>query len=88
MLPIYDAFCIIAVAGDDCGKVVVWNMAPVKEQRDEKDEKVPKILCTLDNHLGLYHCCVLYMLCKEVDISTDTFKLKTMILCKVFVSCK
>ena len=29
-------------------------MAPVKEEADEKNEKVPKMLCQMDNHLGLF----------------------------------
>jgi protein HIRA/HIR1 len=40
------------VVGNDCGKVVVWNMAPVRDERDEKDENVPKLLCQMENHLG------------------------------------
>ncbi|XP_065828482.1 protein HIRA-like isoform X2 [Oscarella lobularis] len=42
--------------GDDSGQIVVWNMAPVRSESDEKNEKVPKILCTMTNHLGCVNC--------------------------------
>ncbi|KAJ8312148.1 hypothetical protein KUTeg_009521 [Tegillarca granosa] len=44
--------------GEDSGsgKVAIWNMAPVKEEKDEKDENVPKILCQMDNHLACVNC--------------------------------
>lgn len=29
-------------------------MAPVMDAKDEADENVPKMLCLLDNHSGLY----------------------------------
>lgn len=38
--------------GQDSGKVVIWNMAPVLKEDDEKNENVPKMLCQMDNHLG------------------------------------
>ncbi|KAI0209772.1 Protein HIRA [Lamellibrachia satsuma] len=38
--------------GDNSGKVVIWNMAPVKEEKDEKDKRTPKMLCQMDNHLA------------------------------------
>ena len=38
--------------GDDSGKIIIWNMAPVKNEEDEKDENIPKVLCEMDNHLG------------------------------------
>ena len=34
--------------------VTIWNMAPVKNEEDEMNENVPKLLCQMDNHLGLY----------------------------------
>ncbi|MBN3314167.1 HIRA protein, partial [Atractosteus spatula] len=37
--------------GEDSGKVVIWNMAPVLREEDEKNETVPKMLCQMDNHL-------------------------------------
>ncbi len=40
--------------GDNSGKVVIWNMAPVRDERIEKNENIPKMLCTMDNHLGEY----------------------------------
>ena len=39
-------------AGDDSGKVVIWNMAPVRSEEDENNEDIPKLLCQMDNHLG------------------------------------
>ncbi|KAK6192871.1 hypothetical protein SNE40_004268 [Patella caerulea] len=42
--------------GDDCGKVVIWNMAPVRDEAAEKNENVPKILCQMDNHLACVNC--------------------------------
>ncbi|XP_070573135.1 protein HIRA-like isoform X2 [Ptychodera flava] len=42
--------------GDDSGKVALWNMAPVKSEKDEKDENVPKLLCSMDNHLACVNC--------------------------------
>jgi len=38
--------------GDDTGRVVIWNMAPVLSEAAESDENIPKMLCQLDNHLG------------------------------------
>lgn len=43
---------IVLCVGEDSGRVVVWNMAPVAEEAVEANEKVPKMLCQLDNHLG------------------------------------
>ena len=40
--------------GDNSGKVVVWNMGPVREEKYEKDENVPKLLCQMENHLCMY----------------------------------
>lgn len=39
--------------GQDSGKVVIWNMSPVLQEDDEKDENIPKMLCQMDNHLGI-----------------------------------
>ncbi|XP_053374896.1 protein HIRA-like [Mercenaria mercenaria] len=38
--------------GDDTGKIIIWNMAPVRDEKAEKNEGVPKILCEMDNHLA------------------------------------
>ncbi|XP_064613383.1 LOW QUALITY PROTEIN: protein HIRA-like [Liolophura sinensis] len=38
------------------GKVMVWNMAPVRDEKCEKDEKIPKLLCQMDNHLACVNC--------------------------------
>ncbi|XP_059485456.1 protein HIRA [Neocloeon triangulifer] len=42
--------------GEDCGRVVIWNMAPVLSEEVEKDENVPKLLCQMDNHLACVNC--------------------------------
>lgn len=31
---------------------MIWNMAPVLKEEDEKNENIPKMLCQMDNHLG------------------------------------
>jgi len=38
--------------GEDCGRVTVWNMAPILNPKLQKDSKVPKMLCQMDNHLA------------------------------------
>ncbi|XP_057601425.1 protein HIRA isoform X3 [Hippopotamus amphibius kiboko] len=42
--------------GQDSGKVVIWNMSPVLQEDDEKDDNVPKMLCQMDNHLACVNC--------------------------------
>lgn len=42
--------------GDDSGKVTIWNMAPVKNEEDEMNENIPKLLCQMDNHLACVNC--------------------------------
>ncbi|XP_010012775.1 PREDICTED: protein HIRA [Nestor notabilis] len=42
--------------GQDSGKVVIWNMAPVLKEEDEKNENIPKMLCQMDNHLACVNC--------------------------------
>ncbi|KAG8257094.1 hypothetical protein J6590_056352 [Homalodisca vitripennis] len=42
--------------GEDSGRVVIWNMAPVADEVAELNEKVPKMLCQLDNHLACVNC--------------------------------
>lgn len=41
------------LTGDDSGRVVVWNMAPIVKEQAEEDDNIPKLLCQMDNHLGL-----------------------------------
>lgn len=38
--------------GKDSGIVVVWNMAPMKNEKAESSPSVPKVLCEMTNHLG------------------------------------
>lgn len=42
--------------GDDYGKIVIWNMAPVRDEGQEKLSSVPKILCQMDNHYACVNC--------------------------------
>uniref|UniRef100_H3DH56 Protein HIRA n=1 Tax=Tetraodon nigroviridis TaxID=99883 RepID=H3DH56_TETNG len=42
--------------GEDSGKVMIWNMAPVLKEEDEKNENIPKMLCQMDNHLACVNC--------------------------------
>ncbi|XP_037633782.1 protein HIRA [Sebastes umbrosus] len=42
--------------GEDSGKVMIWNMAPVLRDEDEKNENIPKMLCQMDNHLACVNC--------------------------------
>lgn len=42
--------------GDESGKIIVWNMAPVMEEEAEKNENIPKVLCHMDNHLACVNC--------------------------------
>ena len=42
--------------GDDSGKIIIWNMASVKNEKAEKDSAVPKLLSEMTNHLGCVNC--------------------------------
>ncbi|KAK0156498.1 Protein HIRA [Merluccius polli] len=42
--------------GEDSGKVMIWNMAPVLRENDEKNDHIPKMLCQMDNHLACVNC--------------------------------
>ncbi|CAH1800805.1 unnamed protein product [Owenia fusiformis] len=42
--------------GEDSGKVVIWNMAPVEHEESETNENVPRMLCTMDNHIACVNC--------------------------------
>lgn len=42
--------------GVDCGRVCIWNMAPIVNETEEQKENVPKLLCRLDNHLSCVNC--------------------------------
>ncbi|KOB74746.1 Protein HIRA [Operophtera brumata] len=42
--------------GGDSGRVAVWNLNSVLCQTVEMDEKVPKMLCQMDNHLACVNC--------------------------------
>ncbi|XP_078740722.1 protein HIRA-like [Lampetra fluviatilis] len=40
--------------GEDSGKVVIWNLAPVRSEAEEKNNNhhSTRVLCQMDNHLG------------------------------------
>ncbi|XP_061179684.1 protein HIRA-like [Saccostrea echinata] len=42
--------------GDDSGKVVIWNFEPVRDEKAENDENVPRVLCQMNNHLACVNC--------------------------------
>lgn len=42
--------------GDDSGRVVIWNVAPIVKEQAEEDDNVPKLLCQMDNHLACVNC--------------------------------
>lgn len=37
--------------GNDCGRVSVWNVEPLKSKSNESNENIPKCLCQIDSHL-------------------------------------
>lgn len=41
---------------------MIWNMAPVLKEEDEKNENIPKMLCQMDNHLGNLLCYIYYII--------------------------
>ncbi|KAH8387990.1 hypothetical protein KR093_010789, partial [Drosophila rubida] len=42
--------------GNDSGRVVIWNLKPVLNDKDENDANVPKMLCQMDQHLACVNC--------------------------------
>lgn len=57
-----DSFYFFTIfKGDESGKIIVWNMAPVMEEEAEKNENIPKVLCHMDNHLGKRICSKHYL---------------------------
>jgi len=40
--------------GDDSGKIVIWNMAPVRDESQEKS--APKFLCQMEHHYACVNC--------------------------------
>jgi len=41
---------------EKCGRVIIWNMAPILTPKDEDKSDVPKKLCQMDNHLACTNC--------------------------------
>lgn len=39
--------------GNDAGLVIIWNLMSVIDEKFENNNNIPKILCQLDNHLGM-----------------------------------
>lgn len=42
--------------GDDNGKIIIWNMQPIRDSLKELDDNSPKILCQMDHHLSCVNC--------------------------------
>jgi protein HIRA/HIR1 len=38
--------------GNDCGRVVIWNLLPLLSEKQEMDNTVPKLLCQMIHRLG------------------------------------
>jgi len=38
--------------GNDCGRIVIWNMDPIKNKKSQHDPNTPKQLCQMENHLA------------------------------------
>lgn len=62
--------CIILLLsqGDNSGKVAIWNMAPVRDEEAEQNESIPKLLCQMENHLGLLDACCMILFILELII--------------------
>lgn len=41
---------------EKCGRVIIWNMAPIISSKDEYKDDIPKVLCQMDNHLACINC--------------------------------
>ena len=37
-------------------QVVIWNMAPIRDEKEEKNELIPKLLCQMESHNGCVNC--------------------------------
>lgn len=48
--------------------MMIWNMAPVLKEEDEKNENIPKMLCQMDNHLGNLLSCFFFFVFFFIDI--------------------
>uniref|UniRef100_A0A2C9JMA3 Protein HIRA n=1 Tax=Biomphalaria glabrata TaxID=6526 RepID=A0A2C9JMA3_BIOGL len=49
--------CATGGQGDDYGKIVIWNMEPLRNEALEADEaRAPKMICQLDNHFACVNC--------------------------------
>jgi len=46
---------------NNSGKVAIWSMAPVRDENAENDENVPKLICQMDNHLGMCQLLLFYI---------------------------
>ena len=44
--------CAFCTPGEDSGRIVIWNIGPVVDEKMEADENVPKLLCQIDDHTG------------------------------------
>ena len=42
--------------GEDCGRVSIWNVKPILDEKAARDKDVPKLLTQMDHHLGCVNC--------------------------------
>ena len=42
--------------GEDCGRVSIWSIKPILDDKAAKDKDVPKLLTQMDHHLGCVNC--------------------------------
>ena len=42
--------------GEDCGRVSIWNIKPILDEKAARDKEVPKLLTQMDHHLGCVNC--------------------------------
>ena len=42
--------------GEDCGRVSIWNIKPILDEKAARDKDVPKLLTQMDHHLGCVNC--------------------------------
>jgi len=42
--------------GSDCGRIIIWNLEPLRNSAKADDPSVPKQLCQMENHLACVNC--------------------------------
>ena len=77
----YLEFCCL---GEDGGIINIWNMSPIKDEKFQKDESVPKTLAQMDDHTGSLFSFVYHFnkkrpkksLCNRIQVCSGLFDLK------------